>query len=156
MGFTPVVKGAKGRPTLKTSRGTSFGGRCSLETGLENRCVRDKHQSPHPYPEPETSKNTFWQLSAEPPPGRRGRKGEPSRGRTLDAHPQHNSGRPPHFTDAAQGSRLPGQLVTGRQQPPSEVSQPQAGDSALSAVRVGSTGAGGPASSAPLSWPRSP
>lgn len=67
MGFTPVVKGARGRPTLKTSRGTSLGQRCSLETGLENRRVRDKHRAPHPYPEPETLKNTFWQLSAEPP-----------------------------------------------------------------------------------------
>lgn len=155
MGFTPVVKGARGRPTLKTSRGKSLGRRCSLETGLENRRVRDKHRAPHPYPEPETSKNTFWQLSAEPP-GRRGREGEPSRGRTLDAHPQHNSGRPPHFTGAAQGSCLPGQLVTGRQQPSSEASGRQAGDSALSALRVGSTGAGGPALSSPLSWPRSP
>ena len=32
----------------------------------------------------------------------------------------------------------------------------QPGDSALSALRVGSTGAGGPAVSSPLSWPRSP
>lgn len=89
-GFTPVDKGARDRPTLKTSRGTSLGQRCSLETGLENKRVRDKHRAPHPYLEPETSKNTFWQLSADLP-GRRGREGEPPRGRTLDAHPQHSS-----------------------------------------------------------------
>lgn len=66
-GLTPVDKGAGTDRPSRTSRGTSLGREVVWRLDWRTNAVRDKTEPLHPYPEPETSKNTFWQLSAETP-----------------------------------------------------------------------------------------